>query len=159
MKGKQIFMNKIKALSDIVNKLRYMLTEKQKRKAGLVLCMIVIGSFLETLGVSAILPFINSILKPEELMDKWYSKPFIMILGEDDVNNIIIGIGLTVILVYIVKNLFIYFSTIYQCKYRSFVNKDLSSKLLKSYMSWPYEDFSSLNTAKIIQQLLTQVTT
>lgn len=49
------------------NQLRYIMTEKQKKQAVLIFLLIIFGALFETLGISAILPFIQSIMAPEEL--------------------------------------------------------------------------------------------
>ena len=52
------------------NQLRYIMTEKQKRQSAAIFILIIGGALFETLGVSAILPFIQSIMEPEELVNK-----------------------------------------------------------------------------------------
>ena len=150
-------MNKIKSIFEMIDKVKYMLTKKQKRLSIFVLFLIVVGSFLETLGVTAILPFIKSILTPEDILNKWYVQPIVWICGSTDEKTIMIAIGVTVIVIYFIKNIYMYFATVYQSKYRGDIQKYLSVKMLRSYMSWPYEDFSSLNTAKITQGIDTDV--
>ena len=99
-------MKHLRSIKNIWERLRYILTEKQKRTCVLVIIMIVLGSFLETLGVSAILPFIEAILTPETVINKWYVKPFINIFQLTDTNMIIIVIGIGIIIVYFAKNFY-----------------------------------------------------
>lgn len=150
-------MNKLKSLGSIIEKLKYMLTPKQRRGAVIVLIVLIIGSFLEMLGVTIIVPFIESILTPDELRESLYAKPVLWIFGDIDDQKMILILGISIIIIYIVKNLYMYLAVIYQSTYRSYIQKNLSVKLLKSYMSWPYEDFSSLNTAKITQGIDTDI--
>ena len=64
-------MKNIKSLKDVFNKLYYVLSSKERKQSILVVLMLIVGSFLETLGVSAVLPFVEAILSPEDLYDKW----------------------------------------------------------------------------------------
>ena len=61
----------VKALFSMLQKLLAILNSKQKRKCVLVFICVVIGSIFELLGVSCILPFINSL----ENVLKGYNTP------------------------------------------------------------------------------------
>ncbi|MDE6607527.1 MAG: hypothetical protein K2K54_07220, partial [Lachnospiraceae bacterium] len=125
-------MKHLRSIKTIWERLRYILTEKQKRTCILVIIMIILGSFLETLGVSAILPFIEAILTPETVISKWYVQPFISLFHLADTDMIIIAIGIGIIIVYFAKNFYLYISTIVQTIFRSKIQKNLSTKMLKT---------------------------
>ena len=144
-------MKHIKSLWDIIIKLKYMLSVKQKRMSIVVTCMIIIGSILEMLGVSAVLPFIEAILTPDTMWNKWYIRPFIQMFHITETRTMIILIGIAIILVYIIKNVYLYFSTMFHTIYRSKIQKYLSTKMLSAYMKWSYEKFTSINTAEFIR--------
>ena len=110
-------MKNIEAIVEIVNKLRVILTRKQKKTGIVILIVIIIGSFLETLGVSAILPFIESLLTPESVMDKWYAKLLISFFSIKDTQTLTIVIGIAIIAIYFLKNLYLYFSVMAQTIY------------------------------------------
>lgn len=144
-------MNQIRAVKRVVSRIQYLLSKQQKRSCIVIIIMIIVGSFLETLGVSAILPFIDAILSPETLTQKWYIKPFIQFLHLDNTNTVIIMIGIGIIIVYFAKNVYLYLSTIAQNVVRSKIKKDLSTKMLRSYIERSYEDFLDINTSEVIR--------
>ncbi|WP_026653817.1 ABC transporter ATP-binding protein [Butyrivibrio proteoclasticus] len=150
-------MKNFHALIEIVNKLRVILTKKQKQTGILVLIVIIVGSFLETLGVSAILPFIESLLNPENVKTKWYAKALINVFGIDDTKTLTILIGISIIAIYVIKNLYLYFATMLHTIYRSKIEKYLSTKMLAAYMKWPYERFIDINTAEVIRGIGTDI--
>lgn len=151
-------MKYFKSLGGILNKLRYMLTPKQKRLSIVVMVMIVLGSFMELLGVSAILPFIEAILTPEQLKKSWYGSAISNIIGVQDTNTVTILIGIAIIGVYIIKNIYLYFSLMFQTVYRSKIQKYLSTKMLKAYMQRPYEYFININTSEVIRGIGADIT-
>ena len=55
----------MKAVKDILHKLGYIMSAKQKRQYVLVTFVAFIGSLWELLGVSAVLPFVESIMTPD----------------------------------------------------------------------------------------------
>lgn len=151
-------MRHLKSIQGIWDKLKYILTDRQKKTGMLVVVMIIIGSFLEMLGVSAILPFVEAILTPEEVINKWYIRPFLELFNVTDTGATIILIGIGIIFVYFIKNLYLYLSLIVQTIYRSKIQKNLSTKMLKTYMERPYEYFVNINTAEVIRGIGVDVT-
>lgn len=144
-------MRQLKSLGSIIKKLQYILSRKQKMTCVVLVIMLIIGSFLEMLGVSAILPFIEAILSPAAVVEKWYVQPFIELFQLEDINTIIILIGIAIIFIYFAKNLYLYLSTMAQTVVRSKIQKNLSTKMLQAYMDRSYEYFTSINTAEIIR--------
>ena len=127
--------NNLAAVRKIIQELVYILPDKQKKRAVVVLLVIIIGSGFELLGVSAVLPFLQAILTPETLMESKYLQPVIRILGIDTANGVLILVGVGLILVYILKNVFMVFSYYVSYDYSTRVKKELSIKMLHSYMS------------------------
>lgn len=144
-------MKNIKSLGDILRKLYYVLTPKERKQSIFIMIMLMIGSLLETLGVSAILPFINAILSPEELYDTWYGHFLVDVVGITNDNAILITLGCCIILVYFIKNIYLYFANVIQTIYRSKIMKNLSTKMLRSYMNKSYEYYTNINTSEIIR--------
>lgn len=68
--------------------------------------MLTVEFFLETLGVSAILPFVDAILEPEELVNKWYGLILVNVLEITDENTILICLGCGIILAHMKISIF-----------------------------------------------------
>ena len=62
----------IKALLKIFKNIFYILSKKQKKKCCYIFFIILIGSLLETLGVSMILPFVQALLEPQKMLNNKY---------------------------------------------------------------------------------------
>lgn len=150
-------MKHVKSLLQIIGKLNFMLTKEQKGTGIVVMMMIVIGSFLDMLGVSAILPFIEAILTPDDILGKWYVKPIIEIFHPKEMATVTIIIGICIILIYILKNAYLYASVMIQTIYRSKIQKKLSTRMLRAYMKRPYEYFININTAEVIRGIGTDI--
>ena len=142
-------MKYVRAVREAAKKLNFILTTKQKKQGLLVMILLIVGSFLETLGVSAILPFIESILSPEKVMEKWYAIILMRIFPINSLQTMIVAIGICIIAVYLIKNVYLYSVTMFHTIYRSKIQRDLSTLLLKSYMNRDYEFYTQINTAEI----------
>lgn len=129
----------------------HILSADQKRRAVVVLIVIIIGSGFELLGVSAVMPFLQAILTPETLMESKYLQPVIRFLGIETATGVLIMVGIGLILVYILKNAFMIFSNYVSYDYSTRIRKELTIKMLHSYMSRPYTFFLNVNMAEILR--------
>ena len=144
-------MKQLKSLMEIIRKLNYMLTKGQKRTGVIIMLMIAFGSFVDMLGVSAILPFIEAILTPDEIAKKWYVKPIIQVFHPSSMEKLTIIIGIGIIFIYIFKNAYLYVSVMIQTMYRSKIQKKLSTRMLCAYLKRPYEYYTNTNTAEMLR--------
>lgn len=135
----------------MLNKFRFILTSKQKKRAILVFIVIVIGAGMELIGVSAILPFVSVLLTPEVIMEHPMAKPAIVLFGIQSSEELLILLGIGLIVLYIVKNLYMIFSSFLQCDYSARIQKELSVRVLHSYMKRPYSFFLNINSSEIIR--------
>ena len=133
----------------LYNYLNEILDKKQKRVFVTVCTMSVIGAFLETLGVGAILPLILAILKPETLMDFGIVKSTVVFLGIDSIWGMVLLVSVCVIIVYIIKNFFLIILGDFKNRYFNRLERDLSTMMFSTYIYRPYQFFTDTDTASI----------
>ena len=101
-------MKDLKTLKQMVYELYYILTSKQRWQMLGMFFVILVGSMFELLGVTAMLPFIQSLLTPEELLDKWYVQIFAEPMNITDADQAVYMVGAGIILIYLkIRNLLI----------------------------------------------------
>lgn len=143
--------NNIKSVLDVVIELKYILTKKQKRNTLLVFAVIIISAGFELIGVSAILPFVQAIMSPEKISSNKYIQDVFNILGIYTNASIVVAMGILMIVIYLIKNAFMIFSSFIQAHYSTEVQKELAVRMLNSYMSRPYIFFLNINSAEILR--------
>lgn len=136
---------------DVWNKLKYILSDSQKRWAKIVFFLTIIGAVFETLGVSVIIPLVQAFLSIDALMDNKYIAPVISFFHITSSSVLITLICGAVILIYIVKNVYLVFLSFVRVKYASKVRRELSVKMMYSYMRRGYEYFLNVNTADLLR--------
>lgn len=141
----------VKALFSMLQKLLAILNSKQKRKCVLVFICVVIGSIFELLGVSCILPFIQAMLAPKELLQNRYIQVVMDIFHISSDYGMLILIGVGIIILYFVKNIYLLFSAYIQSKLSADITRELSTLMLRSYMKRPYLYFVNNNSANILR--------
>ena len=142
----------IKAFIDIINDLRYILDHRQKVKAVLLFFMMVVAAFFEMIGVSVVVPFITVLTSPDELLsDNKLIKIVADIFGIDNGFGLIVLVGIFVILVYLVKNIYLLIYQAVEIRYECQTQLELSDRMMRSYTRRPYSYFTGTNSAAILR--------
>ena len=134
-------MQDLSTLKKMIYQLSVILNKKQRRQMVGMLIIILIGSLFELLGVSAMLPFIQALLTPEDLMAKPYIKFLMGIFNVTEPQSVLIMVGIGIVVIYIVKNIYLAISAYLQTAYSNNIRRELSVLMLRSYMNRPYSFF------------------
>lgn len=146
-------MKDFNALIKMIKQEIYVMNRKQRRLSIALFIIVFIGSLMELLGVTAILPFIQSMLDVDDLSRRWYMRGIMNLLNLDNQLQIIFTVAVLVVLVYIFKNCYLLFAINMQYWFKSTFQKELSSRMLSAYMRRPYEFFLDINSAQILRSV------
>lgn len=141
----------------LMHKINFIFNKKQKIRLIQLTVIIVIGAFFELLGVSAILPFINVVLDPDSISKISYLNFLYASLKFDSINNFMVFLGVCLIIVYIIKN--VYVALMYDAQYRFTYRNQcrISSKLLNAYLQESYLFHVEHNSAELLRNVNTDV--
>lgn len=141
----------LRALYRIIKQIIYVLDSRQKKACiGIFLCMI-LNSGLELLGVSAIYPFLQMMLTPDEIESKWYVRWVYYLKPNASERTVLLGLGIVIILIYLLKNAFMIISIYIQTSFSAKFQRELSLKMLSAYFKRPYEFFLNTNSSEILR--------
>lgn len=118
--------------------------------AGLLFLML-IGGLLESVSVTVMLPLITAVMDAEHYADPWYASLICNTFGLRDQNSYLTFLVVTLIIVFIVKNLFILLQSYVQAKFIGGCRYKLQSELIDSYMEKPYTFFLNSSTGEIVR--------
>lgn len=149
--------HEIEKIKDLVQKFGVILSKQQKLYGGMILICTVFAAFLETIGISAILPIIEGLMSPDGLEDKWYLRPFISIFHIQETQTLVLIVCGEVIVLYVVKNLYFILHTWLVHKYTYKIKRELGSLVMQSYMKQGYIFFVNNNTSKLIQGITNDI--
>lgn len=135
----------------VVFKFNKILTKKEKsRVIGLGVLMIIAG-FMEMLSVSMMLPFVEAILNPEQIMANknfsWVCRSFNLNSKKD----FLIFISVVMALLYLIKNIFLLFQIRAQNKFVYQTMFNTQQRLLKSFLVRPYETFLQTQSGEVLR--------
>ena len=122
----------------MIKQFRYIFNRKQKMGLFFLMIAILIGTFFELLGVTAIMPFIDVVMNPASINRKWYLRIPYEILGFQDSTSFIIFVAMMLILVYVIKD--VYLCLMYYSQYRfTYDNRrKVATRMLNAYLKQPY---------------------
>jgi ABC-type multidrug transport system fused ATPase/permease subunit len=138
-------------------KINYVLDRRQKRNLVILLFVILIGSFVELLGVSAILPVANLVTDPNIINEKWYYIKIGDMFGFTNARQMAAFFSVLLIVIYIFKN--IYITIMYNFQYEFVFNnqKRLAVKMMECYMNQDYLFHVSKNVAELQRNVTSDV--
>ncbi len=135
-------------LKSLIKKTLYMMNRSQKVLCFLVLIITAIGSLLECLGVSVIIPLVNVIQDPDSIFQSRFfeGNSFFQTLTYYQAVGFIGG---CVIVLYIIKNLFFIFMSWVRSKFSCKIQREMAVKMLTSYLSRGYQFFLIKNWGEL----------
>lgn len=140
-------------IKDAFQKLNFILTREQKKYSVIVFVMSMVAAVLEMLGVSIIIPLIQAFVSIDTLAQQPYIVPFVEIFHLETMNEIIVFVCVSIIVIYIIKNLYsafyIWVSNKFSCK----IMRELSVRILSTYMKQGYSFFVNNNSARLLRGL------
>lgn len=134
-------------------KICYIFDKKQKLKAALLFVVIIVGAFVELVGVSAVLPFISTVLNPQQVLQNPYLGAVYEAFDFRDMNRYIIFLGSAIIVIYILKNIYVYVMHSMQYRFTYDNQRKLSYQMMDCYMNQPYLFHLDHNSAELSRNI------
>ena len=143
---------KITFLKPVLKKLLRLMTRKHKIYLCLMLVMTIGFSLVETIGISAIMPFISIVSDPSLLESGWYKKAFDF-FGFAGVEKFIITIGIGIIFFYFFRAMYSILLTYFMNRYSISMYRYFSVKLFRINLSVPFKVYAQKNSAEQMQAI------
>jgi len=130
---------------NLFGKIRVIFDRKQKIQLVILGVMIFIGGFLETLGVSVMIPVVTALMTPEDLqgyIDKYeFLQHICSFLHIEDAGQITMALLLGLMAIYIIKNLYILYLTYKQNSFITQTRNKMISRVMAEFLNRPYEQY------------------
>ncbi|MDR0221084.1 MAG: ATP-binding cassette domain-containing protein [Lachnospiraceae bacterium] len=133
----------------LLKKINFILDKQQKKQFVLLGVLVFVGGFLETLGVTALIPAITVVLNPELLMsfiaDSEFLSGIYNFLGIESFSQLAAGLLIGIVAVFVVKNLFALFLASRQASFIYMGKIVTVSRVLRGFLNRPYEAYLGTN--------------
>lgn len=133
-----------------------LLDKKQKHKMVLLVFLMLIGAVLETLGVSMILPVMSVVMEENAVQKHAYLQVIcdLFHIAYDDTRTLMILVMVGLIVIFAVKNVFLFFQQKVQLKFVYTNQFATSRRMMINFMERPYEYYLNADTS-VIQRTIT----
>lgn len=140
-----------------ITKILGLLTKTERKKAALLLSLMIIVAFLDVLGVASIMPFVAVLSKPElihsnQILNNLYKQ--FGFLGHD---NFLWALGIILFLLMLFSLACRAFSIHTQLKFTLMREYSISYRLFSEYLSKPYSWFLHQNSTELSKIILSEV--
>ena len=138
----------------ILKKMNLLLDRKQKRKMVLIVFLMLIGGVLESLSISAVIPVVEALVVPDAIEENKILGAVYQLLGLSSRVQLTVIMMLSLILLFVLKNLFLFFQNVVQLRFVYTNQFATSRRMMINFMKRPYEYYLSADTA-VIQRSIT----
>ena len=144
----------------IIRKVLFLLTNYQKRRAYILLLMLIVVALTEMIGIASILPFMTVLTNPSLIETNFILKKMFQIsnnLGIENSLEFLFFLGIFVF-IFLIISIFIKALALYfQVKFVQNLNYDISKRLIEKYLNQPYNWFLNRHSADFAKNVLSEV--
>lgn len=125
----------------LLQKIAYLFDRRQLWQLAGLAVLILIGGTLETLGVSMMVPVVDAVMEPDQFMQKSYVKGIAAFFHIQTARQLIIGMLLLLIALFIIKNAYLLFQIYVQNTFVTRNRNRMISRVMREFLNRPYEDY------------------
>ena len=140
----------------MIHKLIFLLSKKDKRKIFILLIMTLVLSFIEIVGVSAIMPFISVASNPDLIYSNQYYKVVFDFFNLKSSQEFIAYFGLFMIVFYLFRGIYTVLHGFVITRFSMNKYSDFSKKLYENYLNMPYIEFVEKNSSFMTKKIITE---
>ncbi len=143
-------MNSLKKLLDL-------LTASERKRAVLLLVMILVMALMDTIGVASIMPFIAVLANPDLVETNAVLAFIYERLNFNDQQSFLFGLGVVVFVLLVLSLIFKAITTYVQLRFTLVTEYSLSKRLVEGYLHQPYSWFLNHHSAELGKTVLSEV--
>ena len=147
----------MKKVRKLLKQVQYIFDRGQKIQLLLLLFVVIFTTFVELLGVTAIMPLIEVMVDPGCIQTTPYLKVIYQFFGFNNASGFLVFLAVVLIVVYWIKNILVAVSYNLQYKFTFSNQKRMAYKMLECYLNQPYFFHLSHNSAELIRSINTDI--
>lgn len=141
----------------ILRRLNILLDKRQKRSMALIVVLMLIGGILESASISVAIPVMKVIIDPEAVETNKYLHAVYEALHLTKPIQLAVILMASLILAFVLKNLFLFMQTKVQLKFVYTNQFATSRKMMINFMKRPYEYYLNADTSVIQRNITSDV--
>lgn len=134
----------------VFRKILKILTPEQKKFIPILLVLMVVGSFLEVLGVTLVIPLLQACMDPAFMSKYEIIQKILRAFHADSPNDFILILIIMMIFLYVIKNVYLIMETNIQNKFVFSARLNIQEEAFGIYLKKPYAYFLTASTGEIM---------
>ncbi len=143
-----------------IKKFLFLLSSHERKRAGMLLFMMLIMALLDMIGVASILPFIAVLTNPSLIETNLILNNIFKTsatFGVDSYQDFLFVLGVMVFTTLVISIIFKALTTYAQVRFVQMREYSISKRLVEGYLRQPYSWFLSRNSAELGKTILSEV--
>lgn len=141
----------------LISQINVLLEDQERKQALSVLVLNIIVAFLEVVGIASILPFMAVLSSPELVSANKYLYWFYNSLGFTSTEHYLFFLGVIALFLLVLGNAVKAIARWKTLDFSIMTGHTISSRLLRQYLSQPYDFFLSRNSSHLANSILDEV--
>ena len=144
----------------ILKKILFLLSPKERKRAVLLLIMILLMAVIDVIGVASILPFMSVLVNPSLIETNFILInlfEFFKVFGVKNNQQFLFVLGVMVFIILLGSLIFKAITTYFQIRFNEMVQFNMSKRLVEKYLHQPYEWFLNNHTAELGKTILSEI--
>ena len=141
----------------IYSKLKVLLDKRQKRQMVGIVILMLIGGVLEAFGIAMIAPVMQVVIDPKQVEESRILSGIYSLFHLGSTTQLAALIMVALILVFVVKNVFLYFMNVVQLRFVYTNQFATSRRMMINFMQRPYEYYLNADTTVIQRNITSDV--
>lgn len=147
----------MKKVKKLIQQMRYIFDRGQKIQLVLLLFVVIFTTFVELIGVTALMPIIEVMMDPGCIQTTPYLNFMYQLFDFHSAVSFLIFLSVALIIIYWTKNVLTALSYNLQYKFTFSNQKKIAYKMLECYLSQPYYFHLSNSSAELIRSVNTDI--
>ncbi len=144
-------------MTEIIKKVLYLLPKGDKYRIAALLAMMLGAALIEVAGIGMIPAFVSIVADPDRVMNYEPIAGLLDWLGIETQQQLLVWGGSTLVLVFVIKNIYLTIYYYVEARYAYSRFYRLSHRLMSSYMQAPYTFHLQRNTADLLRNTNSEV--
>jgi len=140
-------------------KLLYLLNSRERKKAIIILIMIILVALSDMISIASILPFMAVLTDPSIIDTNIYLNKFFQftkVFGVENNDQILLVLGISMLLLIFLSILLKAFSSYLQIRFVLMLEYKVGIRLIERYLNQPYGWFLNINSADLGRTILSE---
>jgi ABC-type bacteriocin/lantibiotic exporter with double-glycine peptidase domain len=145
---------------NILKKIVFILSPHERKRAVLLMLMLLVMAILDMIGVASIMPFITVLTNPDIIENNFLLKftyEYSSIVGVNNVDEFVILLGILVFFVLVTSLIFKALTNYIQLRFALMREYSIGIRLKQGYLSQPYSWFLNRHSADFGKTILSEI--